>query len=201
MAKVAVLTKTPPPYGGHFVHPFSPLSQGIMPQSQSPGQSLRLYSSISVVLLFREHRRYFYVNDRSGASQWDFPTEEDKSEDLKDSQGTQMTGQEDTKTSDAVDATGQSFSTIAAAQTTPLHVLFSKICIKASEILFIELIEFVIYAYVIFLCCLNSTPAAQCTCPLVSISTSSSRQPTTTNRLPSTSTSPTRFTATTSSPS
>lgn len=55
------------------------------------------------------------MNDRSGASQWDFPTEEDKSENLKDSQGTQMTGQEDTKTSDAVDATGQSFSTIAAA--------------------------------------------------------------------------------------
>uniref|UniRef100_A0A3P8SUU9 Formin binding protein 4 n=1 Tax=Amphiprion percula TaxID=161767 RepID=A0A3P8SUU9_AMPPE len=37
----------------------------------------------------REHRRYFYVKDRTGASQWDFPTEDDKEEDLKGSQGTQ----------------------------------------------------------------------------------------------------------------
>uniref|UniRef100_A0A3Q2QGZ7 Formin binding protein 4 n=1 Tax=Fundulus heteroclitus TaxID=8078 RepID=A0A3Q2QGZ7_FUNHE len=28
----------------------------------------------------REHRRYFYVRDRTGASQWEFPTEEDKEE-------------------------------------------------------------------------------------------------------------------------
>uniref|UniRef100_A0A3Q4HZ91 Formin binding protein 4 n=1 Tax=Neolamprologus brichardi TaxID=32507 RepID=A0A3Q4HZ91_NEOBR len=35
----------------------------------------------------REHRRYFYVKDRTGASQWDFPTEDDKEEDLKDGQG------------------------------------------------------------------------------------------------------------------
>ncbi|KAM8892122.1 formin-binding protein 4 isoform 2-T2 [Spinachia spinachia] len=35
----------------------------------------------------REHRRYFYVNDRTSASQWDFP-KEDKEEDLK---GTQCT--------------------------------------------------------------------------------------------------------------
>ncbi|XP_045898941.1 formin-binding protein 4 isoform X1 [Micropterus dolomieu] len=44
----------------------------------------------------REHRRYFYVNDRTSASQWDFPTEEDKDEDLKGSQATQTP---DTKTS------------------------------------------------------------------------------------------------------
>ncbi|XP_055011605.1 formin-binding protein 4 isoform X2 [Boleophthalmus pectinirostris] len=31
----------------------------------------------------REHRRYFYLNERTGASQWDFPTEEDKGEDAK----------------------------------------------------------------------------------------------------------------------
>nr|XP_046249219.1 formin-binding protein 4 isoform X2 [Scatophagus argus] len=49
----------------------------------------------------REHRRYFYVNDRTGVSQWDFPTEEDKCEDLKGSQGTltQTSIQGDTKTS------------------------------------------------------------------------------------------------------
>uniref|UniRef100_A0A8C9X5R4 Formin binding protein 4 n=1 Tax=Sander lucioperca TaxID=283035 RepID=A0A8C9X5R4_SANLU len=37
----------------------------------------------------REHRRYFYVNDRTSASQWDFPKEEDKEEGLKGSQGAQ----------------------------------------------------------------------------------------------------------------
>ncbi|XP_072241577.1 formin-binding protein 4 isoform X2 [Leuresthes tenuis] len=37
----------------------------------------------------REHRRYFYVRDRTGASQWEFPTEEDKEEDLKGNQGSQ----------------------------------------------------------------------------------------------------------------
>uniref|UniRef100_I3JWC0 Formin binding protein 4 n=1 Tax=Oreochromis niloticus TaxID=8128 RepID=I3JWC0_ORENI len=49
----------------------------------------------------REHRRYFYVKDRTGASQWDFPTEDDKEEDLKDGQGTQTqtSSQVDTKTS------------------------------------------------------------------------------------------------------
>ncbi|XP_051237386.1 formin-binding protein 4 isoform X3 [Dicentrarchus labrax] len=51
----------------------------------------------------REHRRYFYVNDRTSASQWDFPTEEDKDEDLKGSQGsqTQTSGQGDTKAASA----------------------------------------------------------------------------------------------------
>uniref|UniRef100_A0A3B4A462 WW domain-containing protein n=1 Tax=Periophthalmus magnuspinnatus TaxID=409849 RepID=A0A3B4A462_9GOBI len=34
----------------------------------------------------REHRRYFYLNERTGASQWDFPTEEDKGEDAKGGQ-------------------------------------------------------------------------------------------------------------------
>ncbi|CAL9697343.1 unnamed protein product [Knipowitschia caucasica] len=32
----------------------------------------------------REHRRYFYLNERTGASQWDFPTEEEKGEDAKE---------------------------------------------------------------------------------------------------------------------
>ncbi|KAM3870005.1 formin-binding protein 4 [Diretmus argenteus] len=47
----------------------------------------------------REHRRYFYVNGRTSASQWDFPTEEEKEEELKDSQvsPTQTSSQEDTK--------------------------------------------------------------------------------------------------------
>ncbi|RVE72242.1 hypothetical protein OJAV_G00059730 [Oryzias javanicus] len=34
----------------------------------------------------REHRRYFYVRDRTGASQWEFPTEEDKEEDAAPTQ-------------------------------------------------------------------------------------------------------------------
>ncbi|XP_041853410.1 formin-binding protein 4 [Melanotaenia boesemani] len=48
----------------------------------------------------REHRRYFYVRDRTGASQWEFPTEEDKEEDLKGNQGTETKPQSqgDTKT-------------------------------------------------------------------------------------------------------
>ncbi|XP_042352216.1 formin-binding protein 4 isoform X2 [Plectropomus leopardus] len=51
----------------------------------------------------REHRRYFYVNDRTSASQWEFPKEEDKDEDLKGSQGSQLqtSSQGDTKTSSA----------------------------------------------------------------------------------------------------
>lgn len=117
MAKVAVHTKTPAPYCGHYVHSFAPLSQGIMPLSQFLGRSLRLLPSISVVPLFREHRRYFYVNDRTSASQWDFPTEEDKFEDLKGSQGTQTQtpSQGDTKTSaSAGGVTGQSLGTVAA---------------------------------------------------------------------------------------
>ncbi|XP_062246640.1 formin-binding protein 4 isoform X1 [Platichthys flesus] len=46
----------------------------------------------------REHRRYFYVKDRTGTSQWDFPSEED--EELKGSEGaeTQSSSQGDTKT-------------------------------------------------------------------------------------------------------
>ncbi|XP_034391084.1 formin-binding protein 4 isoform X2 [Cyclopterus lumpus] len=48
----------------------------------------------------REHRRYFYVNDRTSASQWDFPKEDDKEEDLKSTQGTQAqtSGDGDVKT-------------------------------------------------------------------------------------------------------
>ncbi|XP_014889555.1 formin-binding protein 4 [Poecilia latipinna] len=47
----------------------------------------------------REHRRYFYVRDRTGASQWEFPTEEDKTEDAVDTPSTQNLSQEETKTS------------------------------------------------------------------------------------------------------
>ncbi|XP_069018024.1 formin-binding protein 4 [Embiotoca jacksoni] len=65
----------------------------------------------------REHRRYFYVKDRTGTSQWDFPTEEDKEEDLKGSQGaqTQTSSQGDTKGSSvsAAGAPGSSFAAVA----------------------------------------------------------------------------------------
>ncbi|KAG7467972.1 hypothetical protein MATL_G00137820 [Megalops atlanticus] len=37
----------------------------------------------------REHRRYFYVNDRTSASQWDFPAVEDEEEEEKGSQAPQ----------------------------------------------------------------------------------------------------------------
>ncbi|KAM4618871.1 formin-binding protein 4 [Polymixia lowei] len=49
----------------------------------------------------REHRRYFYVNDRTSASQWDFPAEEDKEEESKGvpASQTQISSQEDSKTS------------------------------------------------------------------------------------------------------
>ncbi|XP_029379388.1 formin-binding protein 4 [Echeneis naucrates] len=63
----------------------------------------------------REHRRYFYVKDRTSESQWDFPTEEDKGEDLKGSQGTnaQTSNQGETKTL-SVAAAGVTGSTYAA---------------------------------------------------------------------------------------
>lgn len=50
------------------------------------------------------------MKDRTGAAQWDFPTEEDKEEDLKGSEGTQTSSQGDTKTSSAsaTGVTGQS---------------------------------------------------------------------------------------------
>lgn len=50
------------------------------------------------------------MKDRTGAAQWDFPTEEDKEEDLKGSEGTQSSSQGDTKTSSspATGVTGQS---------------------------------------------------------------------------------------------
>ncbi|XP_015237786.1 PREDICTED: formin-binding protein 4 [Cyprinodon variegatus] len=47
----------------------------------------------------REHRRYFYVRDRTGASQWEFPTEEDKEGDPVDAPSTQTLSQEEIKTS------------------------------------------------------------------------------------------------------
>lgn len=40
------------------------------------------------------------MNNRTSASQWDFPTEEDKDDDVKGAQ-TQMSGQGETKTSSA----------------------------------------------------------------------------------------------------
>lgn len=55
------------------------------------------------------------MNDRTGASQWEFPTEEDKYEDSKTSQGTetQTANQEDTETSvSAGGVTGQSPVTV-----------------------------------------------------------------------------------------
>lgn len=54
--------------------------QGNMLLSRSQRRLLRLPSP-SLLFLFREHRRYFYVRDLTGASQWEFPTEEDKEED------------------------------------------------------------------------------------------------------------------------
>ncbi|XP_018519625.1 formin-binding protein 4 isoform X1 [Lates calcarifer] len=65
----------------------------------------------------REHRRYFYVKDRTGTSQWDFPTEEDKEEDLKGSQGTltQTSSQGDNKTSSTSTGGVTGSATYAAA--------------------------------------------------------------------------------------
>ena len=42
--------------------------------------------SISLVPLSREHRRYFYVNDRTSVSQWDFPTKEEVQDEPTDGQ-------------------------------------------------------------------------------------------------------------------
>ncbi|KAK2918074.1 formin-binding protein 4 isoform X1 [Channa argus] len=65
----------------------------------------------------REHRRYFYVKDRTGDSQWDFPTEEDKEEDPKNSpcSQAQTSSQEDNKTSSASGETEAGTSTYDAA--------------------------------------------------------------------------------------
>ncbi|XP_029008268.1 formin-binding protein 4 [Betta splendens] len=69
----------------------------------------------------REHRRYFYVKDRTGASQWDFPTEEDKDEDPKGSQvtSTQTSGQGDTKALSASGVTGSCEPTAPAPPSQP----------------------------------------------------------------------------------
>ncbi|XP_047247472.1 formin-binding protein 4 [Girardinichthys multiradiatus] len=61
----------------------------------------------------REHRRYFYVRDRTGASQWEFPTEEDKEEDLVDTSSTQNRSQEETKTSGSAGGATESSSSAA----------------------------------------------------------------------------------------
>lgn len=59
------------------------------------------------------------MNDRTSASQWDFPTEESRDEDLKGSQDiqAQTSSQGDTKASSASAGrvTGQSVATIAAS--------------------------------------------------------------------------------------
>lgn len=70
------------------------------------GQPLRLLFFMSVVPLFREHKRYFYVRERTGVSQWEFPTEEDKEEDPKDSPCTQAQAlsQGDSRTSGSAGA-------------------------------------------------------------------------------------------------
>ncbi|XP_028440505.1 formin-binding protein 4 isoform X1 [Perca flavescens] len=71
----------------------------------------------------REHRRYFYVNDRTSASQWDFPKEEDREEGLKGSHGaqTQISSPGDAKTSSATagGVTGSSTFTMAAPPPPP----------------------------------------------------------------------------------
>ncbi|XP_042267071.1 formin-binding protein 4 isoform X1 [Thunnus maccoyii] len=64
----------------------------------------------------REHRRYFYVNDRTSASQWDFPTEDDKEEDLK---GNQASSQGYSKTSSASTGGVIGSSTSAAPPAAP----------------------------------------------------------------------------------
>lgn len=48
------------------------------------------------------------MRERTGASQWEFPTEADEEEDSKDSPCTQTLGQEATKTSGGV--TGQTLT-------------------------------------------------------------------------------------------
>nr|XP_033490002.1 formin-binding protein 4 isoform X1 [Epinephelus lanceolatus] len=71
----------------------------------------------------REHRRYFYVNDRTSASQWEFPKEDDKEDDLKGSQGSQLqtSSRGDTKTApaSAVGVTGLSSFPSAAPPAPP----------------------------------------------------------------------------------
>ncbi|XP_056273427.1 formin-binding protein 4 isoform X2 [Pseudoliparis swirei] len=69
----------------------------------------------------REHRRYFYVNDRTSASQWDFPKEDDKEEDPKGSQGTQAqtSSEGDIKTSMSAGGVTGSFTSPPAAPPAP----------------------------------------------------------------------------------
>ncbi|XP_026166764.1 formin-binding protein 4 isoform X2 [Mastacembelus armatus] len=68
----------------------------------------------------REHRRYFYVKDRTGASQWEFPTEEEEEEEEEDLQGNQdaqaqTSSQVDTKASSASVSGGTESSAYDAA--------------------------------------------------------------------------------------
>ncbi|XP_061533340.1 formin-binding protein 4 isoform X2 [Phycodurus eques] len=61
----------------------------------------------------REHRRYFYVNDLTNASQWEFPTEEAKGGDQKGNQASPTSSQGDAKTSSASNG-GTSGPTVCA---------------------------------------------------------------------------------------
>ncbi|XP_024909569.1 formin-binding protein 4 isoform X2 [Cynoglossus semilaevis] len=61
----------------------------------------------------REHRRYFYVNGLTGSSQWDFPTDAAKTEELNGNQGTQ------TQTPPQEDVHSSSTSTVAPPPAPP----------------------------------------------------------------------------------
>uniref|UniRef100_UPI0037E724E4 formin-binding protein 4 isoform X2 n=1 Tax=Semicossyphus pulcher TaxID=241346 RepID=UPI0037E724E4 len=66
----------------------------------------------------REHRRYFYVNDRTSSSQWDFPSEDDKDDDLKEGQ-TSSQGETKPSSAPAGGITGSSSSTAPAPPAPP----------------------------------------------------------------------------------
>ncbi|XP_077423844.1 formin-binding protein 4 isoform X2 [Vanacampus margaritifer] len=66
----------------------------------------------------REHKRYFYVNDLTNKSQWEFPTEEAKGGDVKGNQASPTSSQGDGKTSNGA-ASGQAICAPAAPPTAP----------------------------------------------------------------------------------
>uniref|UniRef100_A0A3P9KHU0 Formin binding protein 4 n=1 Tax=Oryzias latipes TaxID=8090 RepID=A0A3P9KHU0_ORYLA len=66
----------------------------------------------------REHRRYFYVRDRTGASQWEFPTEEDREED-----GAQTRTPGDPKAPESAAVAAGLWSDPATAQQSPPTLL------------------------------------------------------------------------------
>uniref|UniRef100_A0A3Q0SYX9 Formin binding protein 4 n=1 Tax=Amphilophus citrinellus TaxID=61819 RepID=A0A3Q0SYX9_AMPCI len=87
-----------------------------------------------------EHRRYFYVKDRTGASQWDFPTEEDKEEDLKDGQSTQTqtSSQGDAKTSVSAAGAVESAGALGKGQKRKAGQMNKAITIGSSPILYTQ---------------------------------------------------------------